>query len=83
MNQDACPLSPPSLKRTYSDTNNTILNGNIKKIKINSEACDESKTQENNSENIKKLNYVHKFFQRDLNEKLPKLKQEVCRNIQI
>ncbi|PBC25663.1 Activating transcription factor 7-interacting protein [Apis cerana cerana] len=76
MNQDACPLSPPSLKRTYSDTNSTILNGNIKKIKINSEACDELKTQENNSENIKKLNYVHKFFQRDLNEKLPKLKQE-------
>ncbi|XP_017766224.1 PREDICTED: activating transcription factor 7-interacting protein 1 [Eufriesea mexicana] len=77
MNQDVCPLSPPSLKRTCSDTDNNIMNGSIKKIKIISETqCDELKTQENNSGNIKKLNYVHKFFQRDLNEKLPKLKQE-------
>ena len=80
MNQDARPLSPPSLKRVYSDnTDNSIINGGVKKIKTNFvERCDESKTQENNSENIKKLKYIHKFFQRDLNEKLPKLKQEVC-----
>ncbi|KOX77984.1 Activating transcription factor 7-interacting protein 1 [Melipona quadrifasciata] len=78
MNQDARPLSPPSLKRIYSDnTDNTIINGGVKKIKTNfEERCDETKTQENNFENIKKLKYIHKFFQRDLNEKLPKLKQE-------
>ncbi|XP_043525712.1 activating transcription factor 7-interacting protein 1 [Frieseomelitta varia] len=76
MNQDARPLSPPSLKRIYSDnTDNPIINGGVKKIKTNfEEQCDESR--ENNSENIKKLKYIHKFFQRDLNEKLPKLKQE-------
>ncbi|CAD1477911.1 unnamed protein product, partial [Heterotrigona itama] len=78
MNQDARPLSPPSLKRIYSDNaDNSIINGGVKKIKTNfEERCDESKTEENNSENIKKLKYIHKFFQRDLNEKLPKLKQE-------
>ncbi|XP_068967712.1 activating transcription factor 7-interacting protein 1-like isoform X2 [Bombus flavifrons] len=77
MNQDARPSSPPSLKRTCSDTDTPVMNGGVKKIKANfEERCNELKTQENNSDNIKNLNYIHKFFQRDLNEKLPKLKQE-------
>lgn len=77
MNQDARPSSPPSLKRTCSDTDTPVMNGSVKKIKINfEERCNELKTQENNSGNIKNLNYIHKFFRRDLNEKLPKLKQE-------
>lgn len=79
MNQDARPSSPPSLKRTCSDTDTPVMNGGVKKIKANfEERCNELKTQENNSDNIKNLNYIHKFFRRDLNEKLPKLKQEVC-----
>ncbi|CAK9817061.1 Activating transcription factor 7-interacting protein 1 [Anthophora plagiata] len=77
MNQNVCPLSPPSLKRNYSDNSSTIINGIVKKPKINSEAvANESPTKESNSENLKKLSYVHKFFQRDCKEKLPKLKQE-------
>ncbi|XP_012148844.2 fibronectin-III type domain-containing protein windei isoform X1 [Megachile rotundata] len=77
MNQDVRPLSPPSLKRNYADVDSTIMNGNVKKIKINSqEQPEELISKENNSQNIKNLNYVHKFFQRDLKEKLPKLKQE-------
>lgn len=79
MNQDARPSSPPSLKRICSDTDTPVMNGGVKKIKVNfEERCNELKTQENTSDNIKNLNYIHKFFQRDLNEKLPKLKQEVC-----
>lgn len=79
MNQDVCPLSPPSLKRSYSDIDSTAMNGTVKKVKINStDLSEELATKENNSQNVKNLNYVHKFFQRDLKEKLPKLKQEVC-----
>ena len=77
MSQDMCPLSPPSLKRSYSDIDSTTMNGTVKKVKINStELSDELATKEDNSQNVKNLNYVHKFFQRDLKEKLPKLKQE-------
>ncbi|XP_017792481.1 PREDICTED: activating transcription factor 7-interacting protein 1 [Habropoda laboriosa] len=77
MNQDICPLSPPSLKRNYSDNDSTVMNGITKKAKINSEAVpNELTTKESSSENLKKLSYVHKFFQRDFKEKLPKLKQE-------
>ncbi|XP_076753440.1 fibronectin-III type domain-containing protein windei isoform X2 [Xylocopa sonorina] len=76
--EDTCPVSPSSsLKRICPHDDKTVINGNIKKIKINSEAVsDKSKMKENNSENLKNLKYIHKFFQRDLNEKLPKLKQE-------
>lgn len=78
MNQDARSLSPPSLKRNCPDTDSAIMNGNIKKVKVNSEMLsDDLATKENNAQNIKKLDYVRKFFQRDLKEKLPKLKQEV------
>lgn len=78
MNQDARPLSPPSLKRNCPDTDSVIMNGSIKKIKINCEIlADELAPKENDSQNIKQLDYVRKFFQRDLKEKLPKLKQEV------
>ncbi|KZC09555.1 Activating transcription factor 7-interacting protein 1 [Dufourea novaeangliae] len=77
INQDARPLSPPSLKRNCSDIDNVAMNGSVKKIKVTSDTpSDELASTENNSENIKNLGYVHKFFQRDLKEKLPKLKQE-------
>ncbi|CAL7943286.1 unnamed protein product [Xylocopa violacea] len=78
LSEDARSLSPSSsLKRTCPDDDKTIINGNVKKIKINSEATsDKLKMKDNNSENLKNLKYIHKFFQRDLNEKLPKLKQE-------
>ncbi|XP_076281699.1 fibronectin-III type domain-containing protein windei isoform X2 [Lasioglossum baleicum] len=77
VNQDARSLSPPSLKRSCSDLDNIIVNGSVKKIKINNDSLsDELSSKENDSENIKQLDYVNKFFQRDFKEKLPKLKQE-------
>ncbi|XP_076661846.1 fibronectin-III type domain-containing protein windei isoform X2 [Halictus rubicundus] len=77
VNQDARSLSPPSLKRSCSDLDNIIVNGSVKKIKVNNDSLsDELSSKENDSENIKQLDYVHKFFQRDLKEKLPKLTQE-------
>lgn len=79
MNQDARPLSPPSLKRNFPDVDGITMNGNVKKVKVNCEtSSNKLVTKESDSENIKKLDYVHKFFRRDLKEKLPKLKQEVC-----
>lgn len=80
VNQDARSLSPPSLKRSRFDLDNITMNGGVKRIKVNCDSLsEESASKENNSENIKKLDYVHKFFQRDLKEKLPKLTQEVRR----
>ncbi|XP_076685230.1 fibronectin-III type domain-containing protein windei isoform X3 [Andrena cerasifolii] len=77
MNQDARSLSPPSLKRNCPDTDSVNMNGSVKKVKVNSETLsDDLATKKNNAENIKKLDYVRKFFQRDLKEKLPRLKQE-------
>ncbi|XP_076181943.1 fibronectin-III type domain-containing protein windei isoform X2 [Ptiloglossa arizonensis] len=77
MNQDARPLSPPSLKRNFPDVDGITMNGNVKKVKVNCEtSSNKLVTKESDSENIKKLDYVHKFFRRDLKEKLPKLKQE-------
>ncbi|XP_031843815.1 fibronectin-III type domain-containing protein windei isoform X2 [Nomia melanderi] len=73
VNQDARSLSPPSLKRNCSDLDNITMNGSVKKIKVN---CDSLSDESASKENIKKLDYVHKFFQRDLKEKLPKLTQE-------
>lgn len=66
LNQDVRPASPPSLKRNCSD--NEIFNG-IKKVKMS------IKSEEKND--ITKLAFVEKFFQRDIKEKLPKLRQEV------
>ncbi|KMQ95017.1 activating transcription factor 7-interacting protein 1 [Lasius niger] len=65
LNQDVRPASPPSLKRNRSD--NEIFNG-IKKVKMS------IKSEEKND--ITKLAFVEKFFQRDIKEKLPKLRQE-------
>ncbi|XP_043259307.1 activating transcription factor 7-interacting protein 1 isoform X1 [Colletes gigas] len=77
INQDARPLSPPSLKRNFTEIDSVTMNGSVKKVKVNCETTsNEVVTNENNSDNIKKLDYVHKFFRRDLKEKLPKLKQE-------
>ncbi|XP_076246927.1 fibronectin-III type domain-containing protein windei isoform X2 [Calliopsis andreniformis] len=77
MNQDARPLSPPSLKRNCPDADTVTMNGGTKKLKINpATLSDELSIKQNDSQNIKKLDYVRKFFQRDLKEKLPKLKQE-------
>lgn len=70
-------LSPPSLKRNCPDSEVIIVNGNNKKQKRNSELLYEDLTSQNDHKNdIRSLNYVHKFFRRDLKEKLPKLKQE-------
>lgn len=66
LNQDVHPMSPPSLKRNCSD--NEIFNG-VKKVKMS------TKSEEKND--ITKLAFVKKFFQRDIKEKLPKLTQEV------
>ncbi|KAL6444113.1 hypothetical protein ACFW04_001805 [Cataglyphis niger] len=65
LNQDVHPMSSPSLKRNCSD--NEIFNG-VKKVKMN------TKSEEKND--ITKLAFVKKFFQRDIKEKLPKLTQE-------
>ncbi|XP_072754442.1 uncharacterized protein Wde isoform X2 [Anoplolepis gracilipes] len=64
-NQDIHPASLSSLKRNCSD--NEIFNG-IKKVKMSTDS------EEKND--IPKLAFVEKFFQRDAKEKLPKLKQE-------
>lgn len=66
LNQDVRPASPLSLKRNCSD--NEIFNG-VKKVKMS------TKSEEKND--ITKLAFVKKFFQRDIKEKLPKLTQEV------
>lgn len=66
LNQDVRSTSPPSLKRNCSD--NEIFNG-VKKVKMS------TKSEEKND--ITKLAFVKKFFQRDIKEKLPKLTQEV------
>ncbi|GAB1866139.1 Activating transcription factor 7-interacting protein 1 [Camponotus japonicus] len=65
LNQDIRSASPPSLKRNCSD--NEIFNS-IKKVKMS------IKSEEKND--ITKLAFVEKFFQRDMKEKLPKLTQE-------
>lgn len=65
LNQDVRPASPLSLKRNCSD--NEIFNG-VKKVKMS------TKSEEKND--ITKLAFVKKFFQRDIKEKLPKLTQE-------
>lgn len=66
LNQDIRSASPPSLKRNCSD--NEIFNS-VKKVKMS------IKSEEKND--ITKLAFVEKFFQRDMKEKLPKLTQEV------
>lgn len=61
--------SPPPLhiiKRNHSD--NEIFNDNVKKRKMTSSTSDEK--------NVTKLAFIEKFFQRNANEKLPKLTQE-------
>ncbi|XP_078040287.1 fibronectin-III type domain-containing protein windei isoform X2 [Augochlora pura] len=82
VNEDARSLSPPSLKRNCSDLDNITMNGSIKKIKVNTDS-DELSSKENDSDSIKQLDYVNKFFQRDLKEKLPKLKQEELEDLLI
>ncbi|XP_053979688.1 activating transcription factor 7-interacting protein 1 [Hylaeus volcanicus] len=77
MNQDARPLSPPSLKRNFTAFDGATVNGSVKKVKMNCETpSNELVVEKNNLDNVKKLDYVHKFFRRDLKEKLPKLTQE-------
>lgn len=76
INQQAQP-SPTSLKRICPDAEVVTINGNAKKPKKSSESVNEDNTvKEDNKNDIKNLNFVHKFFRRDLKEKLPKLKQE-------
>ncbi|KAK2587758.1 hypothetical protein KPH14_003866 [Odynerus spinipes] len=77
ISQHMQPLSPPSLKRNCPDTEAVIVNGNTKRQKRSTELLNENITiKENNKNDIKGLSYIHKFFRRDLKEKLPKLKQE-------
>ncbi|XP_033325756.1 fibronectin-III type domain-containing protein windei isoform X2 [Megalopta genalis] len=84
VNEDVRSLSPPSLKRNCSDLDNITMNGSIKKIKVNTDSLsDELSSKENDSDSIKQLDYVNKFFQRDLKEKLPKLKQEELEDLLI
>ncbi|KAL2716686.1 MATH and LRR domain-containing protein PFE0570w isoform X1 [Vespula squamosa] len=64
-------LSPFSLKRNCSDMDVTV-NGNTKKIKSSEDVT----IKDDHKDDIKGLNYINKFFRRDLKEKLPKLKQE-------
>ncbi|KAG7189345.1 hypothetical protein KM043_016997 [Ampulex compressa] len=76
-NQDARSSSPPSLKRNYPEIETTVINGSTKKLKMNSEiSSEEVPAAERTTTSIRNLSYVHKFFQRDIKEKLPKLKQE-------
>jgi len=69
LNQDIHSSSSLSLKRNCPD--NEICNGDIKKMKVN------IKSEEKNE--IKKLGFIEKFFQRNIKEKLPKLTQEVSK----
>ncbi|EFN64593.1 Activating transcription factor 7-interacting protein 1 [Camponotus floridanus] len=65
LNQDIRSASPPSLKRNCSD--NEIFNS-VKKVKMS--------IKSEGKNDITKLAFVEKFFQRDMKEKLPKLTQE-------
>ncbi|XP_070161508.1 activating transcription factor 7-interacting protein 1 isoform X2 [Polyergus mexicanus] len=65
LNQDVRPASPLSSKRNCSD--NEIFN-TVKKVKMS--------TMSEEKNDITKLTFVKKFFQRDIKEKLPKLTQE-------
>ncbi|XP_046815555.1 MATH and LRR domain-containing protein PFE0570w isoform X1 [Vespa crabro] len=71
-NQHMESLSP-SLKRNCSDMDVTI-NGNNKRLR--SSELEDVTIKDDHRDDIKSLNYIHKFFRRDLKEKLPKLKQE-------
>ncbi|XP_026671239.1 uncharacterized protein LOC108627226 isoform X1 [Ceratina calcarata] len=74
---DVRPLSPPSLKRTSLDNHIADINGSIKRVKLNhGSLLKEVKETNIDLEKIKKLNFIRKFFHRDLNEKLPKITQE-------
>ncbi|XP_043665982.1 activating transcription factor 7-interacting protein 1 isoform X1 [Vespula pensylvanica] len=70
VNQHAQPLSSFSLKRNCSDMDITV-NGN-KRLKSSEDVT----IKDDHKDDIKGLNYINKFFRRDLKEKLPKLKQE-------
>ncbi|XP_025990895.1 activating transcription factor 7-interacting protein 1 isoform X2 [Solenopsis invicta] len=63
LKKDIRPASPPSLKRS---SENEVCNGNIKKLRMNSEE----------KKDITQLSFIEKFFRRDLKAKLPKLTQE-------
>lgn len=70
LNQKARLISPPPLhiiKRNHSESE--FFNGNLKRRRT------DSKSEEKND--ITKLAFVEKFFQRNNKEKLPKLTQEV------
>ncbi|KAI4494539.1 hypothetical protein M0802_008860 [Mischocyttarus mexicanus] len=80
-NQDVQPLSPPSLKRYSSDVDLTV-NGNVKKLKSSNFEDekvikkDEKVIKKDETNDIGNLNFIKKFFRRNVKEKLPKLKQE-------
>ncbi|RLU22550.1 hypothetical protein DMN91_004828 [Ooceraea biroi] len=65
LNQDA---HSSSLKRNCQD--NEICNGSVKKMKM------DINSKENRNNDIRKLAFIEKFFQRNIKEKLPKLTQE-------
>jgi len=65
LNQDTRPSSSPILKRNCPE--NEIFNGNVKKVKMNSEE----------KKDVTQLSFIEKFFRRDIKERLPKLTQEV------
>lgn len=64
----------PSLKRNCSDIEVNV-NGNSKRHK--SSEFEDVTLQNDRRNDIKNLNYIHKFFRRDFKDKLPKLSQEV------
>ncbi|XP_012230048.1 activating transcription factor 7-interacting protein 1 isoform X2 [Linepithema humile] len=68
LNQNIRLTSPPPLRIIKRNSDNEIFNGNLKKFKTS------SKSEEKND--ITKLAFVEKFFQRDVKEKLLKLTQE-------
>lgn len=68
LNQNTRVTSPPPLRIIKRNLDSEIFNGNVKRFKS-------SKSKEKND--VTKLAFVEKFFQRDVKEKLPKLTQEV------
>lgn len=68
VNKNLHPASPPSLKRNCPDNDDPVSNGIFKKLKMS------AKSEKND---VSKLSFIEKFFQRDIKDKLTKLKQEV------
>lgn len=66
LNHDIHPASPPSLKRNCQE----VFNGNVKKVKMNTNSNEKKK-------DVTQLSFIEKFFRRDIKERLPKLTQEV------